>query len=337
MVILIGVVAILLTIIVALILAAAIKGLDTAVIKSSATVQAENKAYNPALTFGYQIPIEGDAAVQYREARRQAAKQAAAMPRGANTKIGPQYKQERQQTAIDGVADDPITAVKIAAVHGWDAARTGIVMADPAAAAAPVAAPTAGGKAELVPGKDYPVIDINDDMSADEIRKARIANAKAKSAAMKAAKADQETGVAAPAAAPVASTAAAPAPAAVAGVPEPTLIEVTDDMSPEEKRKARIANSKAKSAYNKALKAAGVDPAAAAAAPQPVSAPAQAAPAAAPAAVAPSAAAGIPEPELVEITDDMSPEEVRKARVANAKAKSAYNKALKAAGIDPNG
>jgi len=31
----------------------------------------------------------------------------------------------------------------------------------------------------------------------------------------------------------------------------------------------------------------------------------------------------------------MSPEDKRQARVANAKAQSAYNKALKAAGIDP--
>ena len=45
--------------------------------------------------------------------------------------------------------------------------------------------------------------------------------------------------------------------------------------------------------------------------------------------------AGIPAPTLIEITDSMSPEEVRRARVANAKASSAYNKALKAAGIDP--
>jgi hypothetical protein len=31
----------------------------------------------------------------------------------------------------------------------------------------------------------------------------------------------------------------------------------------------------------------------------------------------------------------MSPDEIRNARISNAKAKSAYNKALKAAGIDP--
>jgi hypothetical protein len=50
---------------------------------------------------------------------------------------------------------------------------------------------------------------------------------------------------------------------------------------------------------------------------------------------APPAAAGIPAPKLIDITDGMSPEEVRRARVDNAKAQSAYNKALKAAGIDP--
>ena len=49
----------------------------------------------------------------------------------------------------------------------------------------------------------------------------------------------------------------------------------------------------------------------------------------------PPAAVGIPAPKLIEITDGMAPEEVRRARVENAKAQSAYNKALKAAGIDP--
>ncbi|HQF70452.1 MAG TPA: hypothetical protein PLH39_04135, partial [Promineifilum sp.] len=75
-------------------------------------------------------------------------------------------------------------------------------------------------------------------------------------------------------------------------------------------------------------------PAPAVAAPAPAaSVPAAAAPvAAAPAA---PAAAGIPAPKLIDITAAMSPEEVRRARVENAKAMSAYNKALKAAGIDP--
>jgi hypothetical protein len=60
-----------------------------------------------------------------------------------------------------------------------------------------------------------------------------------------------------PAAAPVAAT-PEPAPAAASSIPEPELIEITDDMTPEEIRKARIANAKAKSAYKKALKAAGL-------------------------------------------------------------------------------
>jgi hypothetical protein len=42
-----------------------------------------------------------------------------------------------------------------------------------------------------------------------------------------------------------------------------------------------------------------------------------------------------PPPELVEITEDMDPAAVRQARIANAKATSAYKKTLKAAGIDP--
>ena len=98
-------------------------------------------------------------------------------------------------------------------------------------------------------------------------------------------------------------------------------------MAPDEVRKARIANSKAKSAYKKALKAAGIDPNAAAA-PAPAAEPA--------AAVAEPAPANMPPPpELIQITDDMEPTAIRQARIANSKAKSAYKKALKAAGIDP--
>jgi Arc/MetJ family transcription regulator len=172
-------------------------------------------------------------------------------------------------------------------------------------------------------------------MSPDEVRKARIANAKAKSAAMKVAKAARESaGVAAPAptaAAPAARAATAPVAALPTNIPEPQYIDITDDMSPDEVRKARIANSKAKSAYNKALKAAGF-------APEAVASGVVEAPAAIPAQPTPAPAAvvsTIPEPQYIEITEDMAPEEIRKARVENSKMKSAYNKALKAAGIDP--
>jgi len=335
MILLILVVIIMLTILIGAVLALAVTRLDKAVVSTAAAIEKQGKSYNPALTLGYKLPVQGDPDTQLKEARRIAAKQAAAMPRGANMRIGNLREQMgKQPTAYDGVKEDPITAVKIATVHGWDGVRSGIVMggAAPVATAAP-GAPAAAGQIELVPGKDYPVIEITDDMPDEEKRKARIANSKAKSAAMKAAKASGQTGAATAVSSGAAATPAARtvAPAAAAGIPEPVMIEITDSMSADEVRKARIANSKAKAAYNKALKAAGVDPSAVGEAPAPTAVPtAPAAPAADAAALA-----GIAKPDLIEITDDMSPDDVRKARIANSKATAAYNKALKAAGIDP--
>jgi hypothetical protein len=212
-------------------------------------------------------------------------------------------------------------------------------------------------------------------MSPEDVRKARIANSKAKSAynkALKAAGIDPSTvedgqvvipTAAAPTAvptagpgAPAATTQPAARPAATAGIPEPNYIEITDAMSPDEVRQARIQNSKLRSAYNKSLKAAGIDPTSLEAGGEPtvVAQPAGAQPAetvvAAPAAnqvnvvpAAPtpgaataSAVAGIPRPDYIEITDDMSPDEIRQARIQNSKLRSTYNKALKAAGIDPS-
>ncbi|RMH00219.1 MAG: hypothetical protein D6706_04395 [Chloroflexi bacterium] len=356
MVFLIAVSVILLPILVGGLLAFVAARADTAVTETKEELEEKEKSVNPGLTLGHPIPVTADFETQFREARKLAAKKAAMLPRGANMRIRPGFN-SAAHTASKALNEDPLTAVKIAMFHGWDGARTGPVAVGAApAVAAPArgAAPAKAGKIELVPGKDYPVIEITDDMTPEEKRKARIANAKAKSAAMKAAKAAGAT--AAPAAAAPAPVAAPAAPAAAVSVniEPPQLIEITDDMTPEEKRKARIQNSKAKSAFNKALKAAGIDPksvkiengqvvlpagAGAAAAPQPAPAPepvaeAAAAPAAAPTAIDP-AALNIPEPQLIEITDDMSPEEVRKARVHNAKERARYNKALKAAGIDP--
>lgn len=326
-------------------------GMDTRVKNTNIELEEREKGYNPALTLSHKIKAQADAEIQMKEARQLAAKRAASLPRGANMRIG-RLGQENLNTAGDPKAleADPVTAVRIAAFHGWDGAKTGAVAAAaaPAVAAAPAAAAPAG-KIELVPGKDYPVIEITDDMSPEEKRKARIANSKAKSAAMKAAKA---AGVpaAAPTAAPAGTVAAPAAPVAATAVSiePPVYIEITDDMEPQERSKARIANSKAKSAFNKALKAAGVDPKdveivdgkvvipGGAVAAAPAAAPEAPAPASAPAAAEPAAAAAaIPKPEYIEITDDMEPQEKAKARIANAKAKSAYNKALKAAGIDP--
>ncbi|MCB9421383.1 MAG: hypothetical protein H6667_16385 [Ardenticatenaceae bacterium] len=329
---LIAVVAIIVIIVAGIVLAKGTAVFDRTVQQNRTEMEkaSMSNGYNMALTMGYKIPVSADYEAQMQEARKLAAKQAAAAPRGANNGIGRLGEANELKTAWKGVDSDPVTAVKIAAFHGWDGLRTGFVVAPPAAAApaaSAAAAPAAEAEIELVPGKDYPIIEVTDDMSPADIRKARIANAKAKSAAMKAAK-TAGTVTSAPAAAP----AMAPAPVAV-NVPEPELIEITDDMSPDEVRKARIANSKAQSAYKKALKAAGVDPSAAAAPAPAASAAAAPAPAAAPAAGAVNLP---PKPELIEITDDMDPSAVRQARIANSKAVSAYKKALKAAGIDPS-
>ncbi|MCB8921068.1 MAG: hypothetical protein H6662_05750 [Ardenticatenaceae bacterium] len=330
-------------IIVGALIAFAVSRLDQSVEQNKAALSNAGKEYNPALTMGFQIKSSADLDEQVKEARKVAAKQAAAMPRGANMGIGHQG-QSKLQTAFQGAKDDPWTAAKIAVHHGWDGVRTGPVAAAAApvaTAAAATAAPAADGNIELVPGKDYPVIEITDSMTPAEVRKARIANSKAKSQAMKALKASgavPQAVAAAPAAPAAAPTASPAASAAAIGIPEPNYIEITDDMPPDEVRKARIQNSKERSKYNKALKAAGVDPNVAAA---PVAAPTAAPAPAAPAAPAPAsggdaaALAGIPKPDYVEITDDMSPDDVRKARIQNSKERSKYNKALKAAGIDP--
>lgn len=317
--------------------------MSNAVTNTQTAMAAEERAYNPGITFGHRIKVDSSYEDQLKEARVQAAKLAAALPRGANNRIGSDGK-STLSTAGKGAANDPLTAVRIARFHGWDGVRTGAPSVNAmAAAGAPVA--VAGGvqAAAAAPAIPPPVlITITDGMAPEEIRKARVANAKAQSAYNKALKsAASGAPVAAPAmvagAVPVV-TAAPVAAAPAVSVAAPQLIAITDSMSPEEVRKARVANAKAQSAYHKALKAAGVDPTAATASAAPAAAapaPAAAAPAVPAAPAAPAAPIGITPPQLIEITDGMSPEEIRHARVANAKAQSAYNKALKAAGIDP--
>jgi hypothetical protein len=233
------------------------------------------------------------------------------------------------------------------------AAASGAPVAGPAAAvAAQAATPVAAAvTTHIEPPK---LIEITPDMAPEDIRKARVANAKAESAYNKALKA--AGGVPGKAPAPVQSAPAtpapqatpaalSPAPQAAVGIDAPKLIEITSDMAPEEVRKARVENAKAQSAYNKALKAAGVDPKSLVAETTPVetapqvstSTPMEEPEAPAPHATmaAPEIPAGIEPPTLIEINDGMAPEEIRRARVENAKASAAYNKALKAAGIDP--
>jgi hypothetical protein len=338
MAVLLIVVVIFLVLLVGLLLAFLFSRADHAVTHTRTAMAAEEKAYNPGVTLGHKIKVQADYEEQLKQARKVAATRAAALPRGANNRIG-RAGAETLAPASQGLKDDPQTAVRIARFHGWDGARVGpasAVAAAPAPVAAagrPAAAPSAA--AGIAPPQ---LIAITDSMSPEEVRKARVANAKAESAYNKALKAAASG---APVAAPVAAAVAAPAATAAgipaaAGIAPPKLIAITPDMAPEDVRKARVANAKAESAYNKALKAAGVGAGTVAGVEAVVNAemPGPATAVAHPAAAAP-AAAGIEPPKLITITPDMSPEDVRKARVANAKAESAYNKALKAAGVDP--
>ncbi len=329
----VGVVVVMLPILLALVMGKVFVGLDSAVTQSKSAVENKDKGYNPNVTFGHRIKVQADPEAQMKEARLTAAKQAAATPRGANMRIG-RAGQSDLKTASKGLNQDAQTAVKIAAYHGWDGAKSGIPaggvpVAAPVAAVKTVAAPVA--KKTLVAGSDYTLIPLTDNMSPEEKRKAIIANAKAKSAAHKTAKAAGETAgvveTVVTAAAPVVAPIAQPV-AAAAALPEPEYINITDNMSPEEVRKARIENSKRKSAYQKALKAAGIT---LDAAPVAEAVAEVAAPVAAAAVVAETAVSALPEPEYIEITDSMSPDEVRRARIENSKRKSAYQKALKAA------
>ena len=187
---LIAVVAIIVIVIIGIVLAKGTVVLDQAVQQNRVEMEktSTGNGYNMALTMGYKIPVNADYEAQMQEARKLAAKQAAATPRGANNRIGRLGQANEFKTAWQGVEHDPMTAVKIAAYHGWDGLRTGFVVAPPVAAPA-AAAPAADAEIELVPGKDFPVIEITDDMDPDAKRKARISNSKASSAYKKALKA----------------------------------------------------------------------------------------------------------------------------------------------------
>ncbi len=310
------------------------------------------KSVNPRQTAGHAIAVKADYEDQLEDARIVAAKRAAALPRGGNMGIGrlaTTNARKNKKVTSKGLDKDPVSAVKIAQYHTWN----GLQVVKQAAAA--TTARVGGGKTKQVkrklkPGVDFEWKDIGGLTGASK-RQAIIANAKSKSAAYKALKASgQDMMVVADGAAAAGGVAAAPAAPRIELPPAPDMIVITDDMDPAELRKARIANSKAKSAYNKQLKALDIDPKevewtdAGPKLPDTAQAAVAAAQAAAPApqSGAPAAAtAAAPTVELPEIsgytviTDDMDPADVRKARIANAKAKSAYNKELKAAGIDP--
>lgn len=112
---------------------------------------------------------------------------------------------------------------------------------------------------------------------------------------------------------------------------KPELITISAGMSPDEQRKATIANAKAQSAYNKALKAAGGNVVAESAAEEQ---PTSVATTSNVVATAPLNTTELPS-DLVKITEGMSPDEKRRAKIGNAKILSAFKKQLKEQGVDP--
>ncbi len=179
------------TVLIGALLAALMVGLARAVKTEQVNAQEDRKNYNPSVTLGHNVPVGGEYQEQLKQARKQAAWQAANTPRGGNLGIG-SVGDKKQPTAIEAAKSDPMTAVRIARFHGWNGARTGVTKAASVEVVAKAPSETIAPEksaADLVPGVDYPVVEITDDMIPAEIRKARIANAKAKSAAAKALKA----------------------------------------------------------------------------------------------------------------------------------------------------
>ncbi len=103
--------------------------LSTMVVANSAEVEAqqkERKAVNPKLTGGHPIQPSTDVTEQLEQARKLAAKRAAALPRGANLGIGRLETTDARadkKVASLGTTTDPMTAVRIAEFHTWKGLR----------------------------------------------------------------------------------------------------------------------------------------------------------------------------------------------------------------------
>jgi hypothetical protein len=137
-------------------------------------------------------------------------------------------------------------------------------------------------------------------------------------------------------------------------IPGPEYVEITDDMDADSVRKARVQNAKIRSQFFKELKERGIDPKeweaqqatvadAAAEAAEGMRAAAEPAPVAPPTVVEAPASGGdgfelpanVTPPSYIRVTDDMDADEVRRARVANARERSRFMKEIKEAGLDP--
>ncbi len=90
---------------------------DHAVTATRTAMERKEKAYSPGVTMGHKIKVQADYEEQLQEARQVAAKRAAALPRGANNRIG-RAGESTLATASKGLHEDPMTAVRIARHHG---------------------------------------------------------------------------------------------------------------------------------------------------------------------------------------------------------------------------
>ncbi len=113
MTIVIGSLVVVLTIVLGGLFAFVFSRLDQVVDANKMEMELEAKSYNPALTMGYEINSQAPADEQVEEARKQSAKQAAALPRGANVRIGCPLKSRAGKSASIGVVEhDPWTAAE---------------------------------------------------------------------------------------------------------------------------------------------------------------------------------------------------------------------------------
>ncbi len=99
------------------IISAVMYSLSRAVTNAYAEIEQEQTKYKPAVTLGHKIAPNADQQLQFKQAREAAAKRAAALPRGANMKIG--RGNDKIETASDNLKIDPITSFKIAQHQGW--------------------------------------------------------------------------------------------------------------------------------------------------------------------------------------------------------------------------
>ena len=163
--------------------------MDAAVANNKVVIEQQKERFKPEQTMGFEIAQNQDQTARFLDARKEAAKRAASLPRGGNMGIG-RKGAEQLKTASKNLANDPISAFKIAEQQGWNGMGDFSAMQEAALGGTAVAQTVVKRvRRKLVPGKDYQITPFTDAMSLEEKRKTRVANAKNKYVAMEALKA----------------------------------------------------------------------------------------------------------------------------------------------------